>query len=934
MADTRISNLLQANTLGDSDLLTTVQGGINKKLPGLNAKISFYNYFLAQSSPSIIGTPVADIAALKAIDTTAYISGTSRTVYGLGSWQFIQGSTATADDITVVAPTVGTGRWIKQTIIEADGSLKLLKDLNANSKAIKSVLDPVDPQDAATKSWVESHIVVENLFDRIFEGSGYKLSQHNALDNLDFSSASGYIKFPIGTILERPTPTNGMARYNLTTGLFEFYQGDAWVNYLTDAAENLWDRVVEGLGFTLRQHTVTDNVDLSAAKGYIKIPTGLTAERPTGANGMIRYNSTTGRIEFYENSDWQNYLTAAALSLFDRVADGAGFKLIQHNIADNIDFSSATGYMKLPSGTDGQRLTPSNGVFRYNTTSNVFEFYQNGAWVTYLTDAAENLWDRVGSTLQPHTANDNVNIGSGTFTGASMTGNIITDSLTEKTLGNGIIVPTGIFLKQQTYTAPTADVHYVPKKYADDLFATGLIEHDYWTPAHTPITPGQTIFTLSISAVGPSKSILTWNGVQQEYGVQYTISGTTLTWLGATLTPANSIEVWYNINTSGYIQKLDEKQIYYVNDNGDDSNNGKSINTPVKTIGQAITLVNAQSPSSSNQFEIQIIGSGIYTENFTLPVYTTLKGDSATVTGVINLGSHSKIDVKTINIPNSTSTGITATSAVDVHLKCNTFLPGTGVSTGVLATTNSTLYVEIGNLTANANFNLFGAASSSKIYAKGKNLDVSASGSSIASCVINSNIYVTGENILQNSSSYHDSTSQYYITANNYEKSPFVARAIVDVTNFCGDNGTYVVPLAYTTEYNGEVMNKGAYYNTSTYKVSYPFNCLVDFKASILLKNITAAAHTYGELAIMVYNASDVLQQAYILDLKNINNTAGASPIAPSNALILNGASDVVMPAGYYAQLVVLVEGSTKEITLNGSSLAASRFSGTIKQIL
>lgn len=613
--------------------------------------------------------PAANITALKAVNTTSIVDGEICNVSGLGTWQFIKASTATADDITVVAPTTGGGRWLKQTIIEADGSVKLPKTLNANSLAIKSLLNPVDPQDAATKSWVESQIVTENL------------------------------------------------------------------------------------------------------------------------------------------------------------------------------------------------------------------------------------WDRSGTTLLPHNAGD-----------------------------------IAAYTSHPTFTA---DAQLIDKKYADELFATGFFSHDYWTPAHTPITPGQTIFTLSSTPVSANKSILTWNGVQQEYGVQYTISGATLTWLGVTLAAVNSIEIWYNINSNGYVISLNEKQIYYVNDNGDNSNNGLSVNAPLKTIGAAVVLVLAQIPSSTNKFEIQVIGSGIYNETIVIVPYTYLNAPGATINGRIILQDYASANVGTLNIAGpSVVPAVHSDIAVNTFFKCNLFNAGNGVSTCILCSQNSSLHVDIQNLVVGSSCNVFGVSGSSSIYAKVGNIDASASGSSIASLVSNSNLYLTADNILQNVSPYHDSNSQYYITANNYEKSPFVARTIVDVTNFCGDNGTYVVPLAYTLEYNGESMNKGGYYNDSTYKVSYPFNCLVDFKASILLKNITAASHTYGELAINVYNASNVLQQTYPLDLKNINNTAGASPIAPSNALILNGAADVVMPAGYYAQLVVLVEGLTKEITLNGSSLAASRFSGTIKQIL
>jgi len=94
----------------------------------------------ADIEKTMIHKPVASIVSLKAIDTTLIVDGVIITISGLGTWQFIKASTVTADDITVVAPTTGGGRWIKQTIIEDDGTLKLLKDLNANSKNISGVL--------------------------------------------------------------------------------------------------------------------------------------------------------------------------------------------------------------------------------------------------------------------------------------------------------------------------------------------------------------------------------------------------------------------------------------------------------------------------------------------------------------------------------------------------------------------------------------------------------------------------------------------------------------------------------------------------------------------------------------------------------------------------------------------------------------------------
>lgn len=38
--------------------------------------------------------------------------------------------------------------------------------------------------------------------------------------------------------------------------------------------------------------------------GFLKIATGTTAERTTAAAGHIRYNTTTGQIEYHNGSSW------------------------------------------------------------------------------------------------------------------------------------------------------------------------------------------------------------------------------------------------------------------------------------------------------------------------------------------------------------------------------------------------------------------------------------------------------------------------------------------------------------------------------------------------------------------------------------------------------------------------------------------------------
>lgn len=45
-------------------------------------------------------------------------------------------------------------------------------------------------------------------------------------------------------------------------------------------------------------------LDLSRTTGAVALPQGTTAQRPTGNNPYIRYNTTNTALEFYNGTDW------------------------------------------------------------------------------------------------------------------------------------------------------------------------------------------------------------------------------------------------------------------------------------------------------------------------------------------------------------------------------------------------------------------------------------------------------------------------------------------------------------------------------------------------------------------------------------------------------------------------------------------------------
>ena len=68
----------------------------------------------------------------------------------------------------------------------------------------------------------------------------------------------------------------------------------------------------------------TGNLTISS-NGYIKLPTGTTAQRPTGSNGMLRYNTDIGFVEAYQQGSWNaigiTYNGASASTAFRNYAD-------------------------------------------------------------------------------------------------------------------------------------------------------------------------------------------------------------------------------------------------------------------------------------------------------------------------------------------------------------------------------------------------------------------------------------------------------------------------------------------------------------------------------------------------------------------------------------------------------------------------------------
>ncbi len=242
--------------------------------------------------------------------------------------------------------------------------------------------------------------------------------------------------------------------------------------------------------------------------GYLQLPAGDASERPlVGADGMIRYNSATGRFEGHQGGSWVDIVTGAAvmnfLGLSDTPAsyagaagqflrvtagvDGVEFtdeiipsvsgepvpsamilgdlgdvdltttppaegQVLRYNSSSGLWVPAATSSIQLPAGTTGQRPgAVENGMIRYNTETGKFEGYQGGAWADIVTGAA------TGGAANPAGA---IQFNSGGSFGGSA--NFVWDNATDTLAVTGDIEYTGTItdisdMRLKTDIAPLTD---------------------------------------------------------------------------------------------------------------------------------------------------------------------------------------------------------------------------------------------------------------------------------------------------------------------------------------------------------------------------------------------------------------------------------------------------------------------------------------------
>ena len=217
------------------------------------------------------------------------------------------------------------------------------------SDASRVVIDPSGQVTIEKDVSMNSSLDVSNILNVRHR---FGLNQNDPSYSVHINAVDAML-IPVGESGERPNDlTDGLLRYNTTDNRFEGYANSTWkslggvsnisgdthieatesdelIFYTSDASRVVIDpsgqvTIEKDVSmnssldvsnilnvrhrFGLNQSDPSYSVHIDASDAML-IPVGLSSERPTGTNGLLRYNESDGIFEGYSVNGWQELLT-------------------------------------------------------------------------------------------------------------------------------------------------------------------------------------------------------------------------------------------------------------------------------------------------------------------------------------------------------------------------------------------------------------------------------------------------------------------------------------------------------------------------------------------------------------------------------------------------------------------------------------------------
>jgi len=232
-----------------------------------------------------------------------------------------------------------------------------------------------------------------------------------------------------------PSPATGLLIFNTTTNLFNYYNGSYWFQIEATFLSSNTGTVRPGGGIAISEF-YSINPDSSAMLDVNDNARGVLIPRTTAdliaspAEGLIIYNISTNRLNYYDGSQWTTLCDTSTL-----ISAGTGTQEligVSINMAASpphqsaiLDVTSSNKGILVPRMTESQKnsILPAAGLTIYNTTSHSIEFFNGLGWYklnsnfiaapvagTHVASATQIIWNWLsvsGATgYKWHTIND------------------------------------------------------------------------------------------------------------------------------------------------------------------------------------------------------------------------------------------------------------------------------------------------------------------------------------------------------------------------------------------------------------------------------------------------------------------------------------------------------------------------------------------------
>lgn len=397
--------------------------------------------------------------------------------------------------------------------------------------------------------------------------------------------------------------------------------------------------IVNGDGTNNPTFSIASN-PIIPGTGAMIIPTGTTAQRPGGTDGMIRYNTDTNAFEVYENSSWSN-LPAGAVTLIN------------------------TG-----TGLTGGPITTSGTISIANTGVSAATYGSSSTVPQIAVNAQGQITSASNVTITPASI--------GAVATVSGTANEITSTGTTNVT---LSLPSALTFTGKTVTGGTFNMSAATVS-ADNVVTENAVQ----TLTNKSIS-GSSNTLSNIGNSSLTNSSVTYNGVNVSLGGSGTITAvnpyvlTIGTGLNGTSYDGSSpvtIEIDSTVATLTGVQSLTNKTISGTSNTLSNIGNASLTNSSLTVNGVAISLGGSGTVTASTTSTLTI-GTGLSGTSFNggAPVTIAIDSTVATLTGIQTLTN------KTIDAANNTLSNIGNSSLTNSSIT----IGSTSVSLGGTSTT-------------------------------------------------------------------------------------------------------------------------------------------------------------------------------------------------------------------------------------------------------